>query len=100
MKNEVENIKERYAKRRQNGPLNESAFSGFVVKERNSIYQKQIQAHFPDISVIRVLEIGAGGGANIGFFKEMGIKPGNIHANELLAERAAELEKNHPDIIV
>jgi 2-polyprenyl-3-methyl-5-hydroxy-6-metoxy-1,4-benzoquinol methylase len=100
MKDEIENIKSRYDKRKHQGSVAESSYVHFVVNERNAVYQKQIQKCFLNKSEIKLLEIGAGSGMNIGFFKSMGISSKNIFANELLSDRVEELKINHPDITI
>lgn len=98
--NELEKIAERY-KRRENISFNNngaSLFSSFIVKERELIYEREILKHFQTIKDLRVLEIGAGGGGNIDFFKKIGIEAKHIYANELLKERINHLRVNHPDI--
>ncbi len=45
-----------------------------------------------------MIEIGAGNGINIEYFKRIGIKPQNIWANELLDARVEALQKEHGDI--
>jgi phospholipid N-methyltransferase len=69
-----------------------------MVREREKVFGKILKNHFSDISNIQFLEIGAGGGSNIAFFKEAGIKPENIYANELLNDRVVQLRSNHADI--
>jgi len=48
--------------------------------------------------LVSILEIGAGSGINLYFFKKMGIKWENIHANELLDDRIIQLKENFPII--
>jgi len=100
MTNEVENIKDRYDKRKKLDSFNESTYAKFVVKERNLIYQNQIQKYFSNKNQIKFLEVGAGSGGNISFFKSIGLSPENISANELLADRVEELKLKHPDITI
>lgn len=91
-------MEERYAKRKDNSPSYNSTYSKFIVEERNKIYSHVIKQYFKDIKSIKILEIGAGSGGNIDFFKSLGILPQNIYANELLKDRVVDLRKNHPDI--
>lgn len=100
MNSEVKNIKERYDKRKTQDSVKETTYAQFVIKERNSFYQNQIQKHFSNKKEIKLLEIGAGSGMNIDFFKSIGILAENIYANELLEDRVEELKKNHPDITI
>jgi ubiquinone/menaquinone biosynthesis C-methylase UbiE len=71
-----------------------------MVEERERIYKRILMKRFETLQGIQFLEIGAGAGANIPFFKSVGIPPGNIFANEMLEDRLAMLKKNHPDINV
>lgn len=98
---EAERIAERYSRRAIKPPSRgELLFNEFVIKERQSRYKMILDNHFKEPDKISVLEIGAGTGVNISFFKHIGIKPENIFANEMLNDRLTELKKNHPDIHV
>jgi len=97
---ELEKIAERY-KRRENGSFeNMSAilFNSFIQSEREEIYRREILKRFKQIKNLKLLEIGAGGGSNIYFFKQIGILPENIYANELLENRINQLRINHADV--
>lgn len=99
--NELEKIAERYERRKKNLPVTTSSsrlFNSFIEQEREQIFEQEIKKTFLEIKNIKVLEIGAGTGNNIRFFKKMGILPHNIYANELLPDRVASLKINHPDI--
>lgn len=102
MKEEAENIKARYEKRRTNetGKSESAVFVENVVKEREAVYSRIIKEHFNKTDTVKFIEIGAGAGANIDFFRSMGIKDENIVAAELLPERSATLRKNYPHITV
>jgi len=96
---ETEKIKERYEKRKQQQAG--AALSGYVtftVQEREALYERLLRARFGDPARLRVLEIGAGKGANIPFFLKLGIPASNITANELLSDRFEELKKNFPEV--
>lgn len=97
---EIEKIAARYERRKSNSSESKAAmlFSSFIHKEREEIYKREILRHFGQVSNLKVLEIGAGSGGNIRFFKSIGILPSNISANELLAERIKQLRINHPDV--
>lgn len=94
---EVENIKMRYGKRRQlkNIP-GDLLFNHLAKVEREYMYELIFRKHFEDLSRIKILEIGAGGGYNIPFFHRAGIALQNIFANELLKSRYEELKKHIP----
>ncbi|TND08096.1 MAG: methyltransferase type 11 [Bacteroidetes bacterium] len=100
---ETDKIKARYEKRKEPGHIQAGGayagrFSKEITLEREAVYERIIRNRFADISGIRVLEIGAGTGSNLSFFKRLGIKPGNITANELLEDRFDVLKTNHPDV--
>ncbi len=102
MMEETENIKARYEKRKTNeiGKKESTAFIKNVVKEREVVYSRIIKEHFNKTDNIKFIEIGAGAGANIDFFRSLGIKDENIVAAELLTERAALLRKYFPHITI
>ena len=98
---ETDKVAQRYERRRgKELAPGENLFQDYMFKERELIYEKILKFHFPDLSQVTVLEIGAGTGGNIYFFKHMGIKPQNIYANELLQDRIVSLKTNHPEIHV
>ena len=98
---ETEEIEKRYQKREKR-PLTplEKMFSDFMVKERESVFEKFISARFNHIRDLSVLEIGAGAGMNIPFFLRLGISSKAIFANELIEERVNELKAGYPFIRV
>lgn len=98
MSEELKNIEARYEKRKNDSVKEKNVYANFVVNERNSIYKKIILENFSSVDQVKLLEIGAGGGANINFFKSIQISPNNLYANELLLDRVKELQNNHPDI--
>jgi phospholipid N-methyltransferase len=96
---EIEEIEKRYNRRSIKEPsANEKTYSSYVMKEREDIYGKILDQYFATPSSIHMLEIGAGTGANVNFFKKYGIEPAYFYANELLSERIRILKVNHPDI--
>lgn len=96
---ETELIRERYSRRKERKRSGkEILFERYMMEERERIYQQILERRFETLSRIRVLEIGAGTGGNIGFFKHAGIVPSRIFANEMLLDRVAVLKNNHPDI--
>ena len=100
MMDEAEKIKVRYKKRRNNdaGKNENAVFIENVIKERETVYSKIIKEHFSETDKIKFIEIGAGEGANIDFFRSLKIKDENIVAAELLPERAAKLREKYPQI--
>lgn len=100
MSDELNKIKIRYDKRKNTVVGNSSPYSDFVVKERNNWYNKEIERLAISKDKLKFLEIGAGSGMNINFFKSIGFTPQNMSANELLSDRVEELKNNHPDITI
>ena len=100
MSDELNKIEARYALRSHKSKLYEGGFMQKIVAEREKVYREFLSQKFPDLSNIKFLEIGAGQGSNIYFFKAMGVLPENIYANELLPDRLIALEKAHPDIVI
>ncbi|MBZ0206434.1 MAG: class I SAM-dependent methyltransferase [Flavobacteriales bacterium] len=76
-----------------------SAYQRHLTAERQTLYARIIR-HLGDPAEMRLLEIGAGTGGNIPFFLELGFRPEQLHANELLPDRLGELRENHPNITV
>ena len=98
---ETDKIRERYAKRRHiNYSDREILFAQYMTEERERIYKRILESRFKNLNEIRLLEVGAGAGANISFFKHLGVNPHFIFANEILEDRLIALKSNHPDINV
>lgn len=104
MSNEADKIKERYEKRLANPAIAKHGKSETYIQlsttEKELVFEKAITSRFSDISKIKVLEIGAGTGLNIDFFKKMGLQSHQIFANELIDERVQVLRSRHPDITI
>lgn len=102
MNTETEKIKERYAKRAASKSIAKhsqaTSYIEYSSKERERVFERFIRHYVGDPENLRVLEIGAGGGGNISFFKSIGVPANQLYANELLDERVEELKKWHPDI--
>jgi SAM-dependent methyltransferase len=95
---EIDRIKEAYSVRTHKESKGGSLFSSFIIRERENIYTNTIRNHFNDLSSVKMIEIGAGTGTNLGFFNKLGIPWNNISANELLEERYTKLSVNLPQI--
>lgn len=97
---EIEKIKLRYEERKANPLVKRAAgfsiFNAHIKKERESKYLEIIQKEFKDISVLKVIEVGAGGGDNLNFFHSTGIPFKQIWANELLEDRGEVLKQTFP----
>lgn len=74
----------------------EIVFNRCMVEERNEIYAEIISRYFRNPSEIKILEIGAGSGGNIIYFQSLGVKPENCFANDIIPERAEQLNSNLP----
>jgi SAM-dependent methyltransferase len=102
MHQEANNVKERYKRRQAEKSASlydaQKPYVRHATREREDFYKQGIIAHFGEVEFLKVIEIGAGAGGNISFFKSMGILPRNIFANELIPERAQALRAAHPDI--
>jgi SAM-dependent methyltransferase len=91
---EVAKIRERYAKRTDARYSRGAYFvSGlYMAKEKEIAYAHLIREHLGnDLSNKKIMEVGAGGGGNLLFFKKLGFEWKNIYANELLEERYRSL---------
>jgi len=99
---ELENIKMRYAWRAENlapPTKGDMCFARAHIKERESKFLKILHRHFGnDFSMLKMIEIGAGGGQNLHFFIRSGFAMNNIWANELLDDRFDLLKQNFPEI--
>lgn len=99
---ETDRIKKNYEDYKSNPVVAKNAtFTEYihqVTAERQNLYKQIILSKFRNIEKLELLEVGAGAGANISFFKELGFKDENIYANELLEDRANELKANFPSI--
>lgn len=104
MQDESHKIKERYQKRmpvaQDERYASGNQYMQFVIQERQTNYAALLRKVFSDFSNVRLLEIGAGSGSNLLFYKQLGIKPEHIVANELISERVNMLRTNHPDVLV
>ena len=102
MSNETTQIAERYNRRKNNDDVKKIMsnfyFSHFAQSERELKYTEIINKRFKSIENIKLLEIGAGTGGNIFFFKRLGLKWKNIYANELLQDRFKILKSTFPNI--
>ena len=93
---EIKRIIESYDKRDLNRvDEHQYSFSHYRIntkRERENVYTKVINQYFSDISNIKIIEIGAGEGENLHFFRVLGFKDKNISANELRPKQAQQLK--------
>lgn len=101
---EVQKIAERYARRKQlpqdklYDPLRPSVY--LALQERQRAFIRCIKfAGLEPVKNRRVLEIGCGSGGNLIEFMQLGFRPENMVANELLEERAAVARHKLPAAI-
>jgi len=92
---EIKKIEERYQRRKEIPIIDNFYFRYFAKSERELIFHKKVSKLF-DTNTSKILEIGAGNGDNLLFFKRLGFKWHNIYANELLPERFIDLKNNLP----
>lgn len=101
---ETERIKQHYEERKNSPAVGKASsytlYIDEVVREREKIYSGIILSKFKKTDDIQIMDMGAGTGANLPFFKRLGIKSEHIYANELQDDRVAELKANFPDIHV
>ncbi len=103
MKDEKDQMAERYERRNTEEVQKRNSnlyFNHYAVAEKELIYAEILRKHFLNPESLRVLEIGAGSGGNLLFFKRMGVTWTNLYANELLPERLKVLKENYPNIKV
>lgn len=99
---EIQNILERYKRRKQlpdasiYSPLNPAVYMGQQEKERVLIHWIKWAGLVP-VHDKRVLEIGCGSGANLMQLIRLGFKPENLVGNELLEERSLVAQHHLPE---
>jgi len=59
-------------------------------------YAKIIKDKFQNTKDLKIMEIGAGHGYNLIYFKYLGLDWNNIYANDIIAERGKALRENLP----
>lgn len=93
---EIDKIRERYERRLNPQTAAKyptfSSFQHFSRAEREFWFGQFLTDKFGLCKDLTILEIGAGSGDNIYFFRRFGIPTANIFANELLPERAERLK--------
>jgi SAM-dependent methyltransferase len=97
MKSEIQRIKQVYEDRDLvYKKLNsiDYIFNAYIQFERELVYTFILRKQFIEVNDLKILEIGAGNGSNLFFFKRFGLKWENIYANELMEERFNQLSKN------
>jgi SAM-dependent methyltransferase len=99
---EKQHIIDRYERRKSNSEVSkhdkEFYFNHFVQSERELKYTEILKDNFNSLEELSFLEIGAGTGTNLFFFKKAGLLWDNIYANELLIDRVNILKKNFSNI--
>jgi SAM-dependent methyltransferase len=102
MNTETLKITERYDRRKTTDHVKKKMsnfyFSHFAQAERELRYTEIITKRFTNLDNIRLLEIGAGMGGNLYFFKRLGLKWENLYANELLHDRFQILKSTFPNV--
>ena len=91
---ELRSLKERFERRQQADPVGYPSISSFQLFSR---FEKEfaqgllLQKRFGDLAGVRLLEIGAGSGANVLSFLQLGLQRSNYYANELVPSLAEQL---------
>lgn len=92
MTDEINEITKRYERRKKIAPNKYSLFNDAIlatVQERQRILVRLLKRQgIYDLSDTRILEVGCGSGGNLFNFLQLGAKPENLFANELLPDRA------------
>ena len=98
----TQKIIEQYEKRKHDERIKSHSknfyFNHFIRAERELIYTEIFKKRFISLDSVRFLEIGAGAGDNLFFFKQLGLKWENIYANELLPDRFEIIRNIFPKI--
>lgn len=104
METESQRVIERYEKRKfdelVNKNLSDIYFNHYVQSERELKYTEILKKRFPSLDTVKLLEIGAGTGGNLFFFKRIGLLWENLYANELLHDRIEVLKETFPKVTI
>lgn len=96
MTSEIDEIKARYERRKLLDYARLypkfSAFQHFSKCERDFWFGHLLQQRFGNFENLKMLEVGAGNGANLFYFLNLGMDRHAVYANDLLPERATLLE--------
>ena len=96
---ELDEMVTRYDKRKRRGVAAwKHRYYERARRERDVLFGGWIHERFEDCEKLRCLEIGAGSGKNIPSFVRWGIPMSQVAANELLADRLAELAADFPEV--
>lgn len=94
---EPDQIRDRYERRMKDASLSskygDTYYNREARKERETLFIRELGRKFSSLQNIRLLEIGAGNGSNLGCFHNAGIPWDHIHANEMLDERIDALNE-------
>jgi SAM-dependent methyltransferase len=98
---EIDDIRQRYQRRSVQVPPDRYSFTKDDVLLAAQAVDRAtmnalLKAGFTDLGVVRLLEIGCGGGGNLLRFLRWGFAPQNLVGNELLEERAQDARRALP----
>lgn len=103
MSDELQNIAERYARREAIPPWRYSRLNPVVnamqQERQRALLRVFRQLNVKDLSDTRVLEVGCGSGGNLLELIQLGARPENLMANELLPERVAVARQLLPQAV-
>jgi SAM-dependent methyltransferase len=99
---EIDEIKLRYEERKKfvrPASVSDFYFNWYIQNERELQYAITLKKKFGNnFSDLKIIEVGAGTGNNLFFFKKLGFQDHNIWANELLQDRIEILRNNFPGV--
>jgi phospholipid N-methyltransferase len=102
--NEIERIIDSYKKRDANSiDEKQFQFTHYRVNtalERELHYKRTIKKYSSDIGSLKLIEIGAGDGINLKFFKKIGFKESNLYTNELRPLMGDKIKTDFPNSTV
>ena len=99
---ETDAVRARYARRAATdrySPLQPDVWQTLQERQR-ALLQLFVHLGWTDLSSLRLLEVGCGGGANLLELLRLGFVPGNLSGAELLAERCAQARRVLPAGVV
>ncbi|MEW6470156.1 MAG: class I SAM-dependent methyltransferase [Bacteroidota bacterium] len=101
---EIQRILEAYRKRDINRvderQYRFTHYRRYTQLERERVYARVVRKYIADISSAKIMEVGAGDGTNLAYFRDLGFYEKNIYANELRPDKCAEIGSLLPASVV